>query len=157
MILQKILLVCIASCVFSWINHAETTHISGTFNTKEFFRFLIKFGFQKTDRHRQKDSYGYIFGNVTSKTNFFAPITLAVLDRGHFVEYYGNRTLEDKSTACTLMFNTLNQSSYDVHCNEEGQDFLRYVISLSQHSLAQCKKVNLRFFPSYKESTLSKG
>ncbi|XP_043257204.1 transmembrane protein 145 [Colletes gigas] len=127
MILEKILFVCFASCLLPWIEHVETTHISGTFNTREFFRFLIKFGFQKTDRHRQKDSYGYIFGNVTSKSNFSAPITLAVLDRGDFVEYYGNRTLKNKSTACTLMFNTLNQSSYDVHCNKEGQDFLRRV------------------------------
>lgn len=120
------LLFCLASGVLSGIDHAEATHISGTFDTKEFFRFLVKFGFQKTDRHRQKDSYGYIFGNVTSGSNFSVPITLAVLDRGHFLEYYGNRTLEDKSAACALMFNTLNQSSYDVHCNEEGQDFLRY-------------------------------
>ena len=52
---------------------------------------------------------------------------MAVLDRGHFLEYYGNRTLNNKSTACTFMFNTLNQTSYDVHCNEEGQDFLRRV------------------------------
>lgn len=107
-------------------DYAHSTHITGTFNTREFFRFLIKFGFQKTDRHRQKDSYGYIFGNVTATTDFDAPITLAILDRGHFLEYYGNRTLMNKSTACAYMFNTLKKSSYDPHCNEEGQDFLRY-------------------------------
>lgn len=127
LILREIFLTCFILCTLLQINYVKSTHISGTFNTKEFFRFLIKFGFQKTDRHRQKDSYGYIFGNVTSKSDFTIPITLAVLDRGHFLEYYGNRTLKDKNTACTLMFNTLNQSSYDVHCNEEGQDFLRYI------------------------------
>ena len=102
------------------------THISGTFSTKEFFRFLNKFGFQKTDQHRQKETYGYIFGNITSKSNFPVPITLAVLDRSHFLEYYNNRGVKNKSTACALMFRTLNQSSYDSKCNEEGQDFLRY-------------------------------
>ncbi|XP_020293360.1 transmembrane protein 145 [Pseudomyrmex gracilis] len=114
-------------CLSVQLDYTHSTHITGTFNTREFFRFLIKFGFQKTDRHRQKDSYGYIFGNVTSKSNFEMPITLAILDRGHFLEYYGNRTLRDKSTACAYMFNTLKKSSYDPHCNEEGQDFLRRV------------------------------
>lgn len=104
------------------------THIHGTFNTKEFFRFLSKFGFQKTDRHQPKDSSGYIFGNVTSKSEFHVPITLAVLDRNHFLEYYGNRTVRDKSAACALMFSTLNQSAYDFDCNDKGQDFLRYKI-----------------------------
>lgn len=125
LILREILLIYFTLCIISQINYVKSTHISGTFNTKEFFRFLIKFGFQKTDRHHQKDSVGYIFGNVTSKSNFSAPITLSVLDRGYFLEYYGNRTLSDKNIACTLMFNTLNQSSYDMHCNEKGQDFLR--------------------------------
>ncbi|XP_033211659.1 transmembrane protein 145 [Belonocnema kinseyi] len=103
------------------------THISGTFETNEFFRFLNKFGFQKTDQHRQKETYGYIFGNITSKVNFSVPVTLAVLDRDHFLEYYSNRGVRDKSRACAMMFRTLNQSSYDSKCNEEGQDFLRRV------------------------------
>lgn len=105
---------------------AQGTHITGRFDTREFFRFLIKFGFQKTDRHRQRDSYGYIFGNVTARTEFGAPVTLAILDRGHFLEYYGNRTVADKGAACAYMFSTLRKSSYDPDCNEDGQDFLRY-------------------------------
>ncbi|XP_015599533.1 transmembrane protein 145 [Cephus cinctus] len=113
--------------VFLQLDYAECTRIRGTFKTKEFFRFLMKFGFQKADQHTQKDSHGYIFGNVTSRSNFSAPITLAVLDRGHFLEYYGNRTVRDKSAACSLMFSTLNQSSYDTRCNEEGQDYLRRI------------------------------
>ena len=116
LILREILLIYFTLCIISQINYVKSTHISGTFNTKEFFRFLIKFGFQKTDRHRQKDSVGYIFGNVTSKSNFSAPITLSVLDRGYFLEYYGNRTLSDKNIACTLMFNTFESK------------FLRYAL-----------------------------
>lgn len=107
------------------INHGECTHISGTFNTNEFFRFLMKFGFQQTDRHRQKDSCGYIFGNITSRTNSSKLVTLAVLDRNHFLEYYGNRSIENKNIACATMFDTLNESSYDSECNVDGQDFLR--------------------------------
>lgn len=118
---------CVLLCLSLRPDYAYSTHITGTFNTREFFRFLIKFGFQKTDRHRQKDSYGYIFGNVTARTDFDVPITLAILDRGHFLEYYGNRTLTDKSAACAYMFNTLKKSSYDPDCNEDGQDFLRYI------------------------------
>lgn len=109
------------------LKDVDTTHISGTFKTKDFFKFLIKFGFQKTDLHRQNESYGYIFGNVTSKTNFSRNITLAVLDRNHFLEYYENRMLKDKKFACANMFKTLNQSSYDMKCNDNGQDYLRFV------------------------------
>ena len=107
-------------------DYANSTHISGTFNTKEFFKFLVKFGVQKTDQHKQRDSYGYIFGNITSRTNFTQNITLAVLDRNHFLEYYGNRTIRDKNIACAMMFKMLNQSSYDSKCNDDGQDYLRY-------------------------------
>lgn len=109
-----------------WSDDAGSTHISGTFDTSEFFRFLMKFGFQKTDQHRQRDTYGYIFGNITSKSNSTNLVTLAVLDRGHFLEFYGNRTIKNKNDACTLMFKTLNESSYNSKCNEDGQDYLRY-------------------------------
>ena len=121
------LLSCLVCFVFVFqLEIVRCTHISGTFETNEFFRFLNKFGFQKTDQHRQKETYGYIFGNITSKTNLSVPVTLAVLDRDHFLEYYSNRGVRDKSRACAMMFRTLNQSSYDSKCNEEGQDFLRY-------------------------------
>lgn len=108
------------------LQDAGSTHISGTFDTKDFFKFLVKFGFQKTDQHRQRESHGFIFGNVTSRTDFSRNITLAVLDRNHFLEYYGNRTIRNKSAACAMMFRTLNQSSYDLKCNDNGQDYLRY-------------------------------
>lgn len=121
------LLVTVLVLVLSQCRMSASTHIRGTFSTTDFFRFLIKFGFQKTDRHREKDSLGYMFGNVTSRRNFSQPITLAVLDRSHFLEYYGNRTIVDKDLACSLMFETLNQSSYDPHCNEKGHDYLRRV------------------------------
>lgn len=105
----------------------SATHIKGTFNTDDFYKFLVKFGFQKTDRHSQKDSFGYIFGNITSKSNFTYPLTFAVLDRTSFLEYYGNSTILDKDIACERMFHKLNATSYDPKCNKNGQDFLRRI------------------------------
>lgn len=102
------------------------TRVTGSFRTDEFFKFFIKFGFQKTDRH-QKDTHGYIFGNITSKFKLPVPITFAVLDRSHFLEYYENRSVFNKEQACRLMFNRLNTTSYDSKCNTDGYDFLRKV------------------------------
>lgn len=103
------------------------THITGTFKSNEFFKFLLKFGFQKTDRH-QKDTHGYIFGNITAKHPLSQPITFAVLDRSHFLEYYGNKSIFNKEQACKLMFNRLSTTAYDAQCNPPGKhDFLRRV------------------------------
>jgi hypothetical protein len=51
-------------------------HITGTFNPKDdFFHFLAKFGFQKTELRRRDDSQGFIYGNVTvvSQNATFSP------------------------------------------------------------------------------------
>lgn len=102
-------------------------HINGDFQTDDFFKFLVKFGFQKTDLHSPKESYGYIFGNITSNNHFEVPITFAVLDRAHFLEYYSNRNIKDKEYACKQMFNNLNNTAFHPKCNVHGQDFLRRV------------------------------
>ncbi|XP_069698644.1 integral membrane protein GPR180 [Periplaneta americana] len=109
------------------IQHVDSSHITGTWNTKEFFKFLIKFGFKKTDVHNSKDTSGYIFGNITAKTNFTHNVTFAVLDRGYFLEYYGNRTIVNKEKACTQMFNKISTIAYDFRCYDQGEDFLRKV------------------------------
>lgn len=103
------------------------THLTGKWNTSEFFKFLVKFGIQKANRHNPKDSLGYIYGNITSKTSFTNPVTFAVLDRGYFLEYYGNRSVTDKDLACKKMFNKINNSAYDASCFDKGKDFLRKV------------------------------
>lgn len=105
----------------------ESTHLKGTFQTNEFFKFLVKFGFQKTDRHHKEDTYGYIFGNITSKQNVPFPVTFAVLPKPYFVEYYKNRLLYDKSLACKRMFETLSTVAFDQKCNKGGKDFLRKI------------------------------
>lgn len=105
----------------------ESSHISGSWNSSDFFKFLVKFGFQKTIRHNQKDSLGYIFGNITSKTPLNKTITLSVLDRGYFLEYYGNRTVINKDSACERMFNKISTTAFDSKCYDQGEDFLRKV------------------------------
>ena len=41
-------------------------HLTGHFDpSKDFFLFLAKFGFQKTDIVNKMDSHGYIYGNIT--------------------------------------------------------------------------------------------
>ncbi|KAL0831433.1 hypothetical protein ABMA28_002236 [Loxostege sticticalis] len=105
----------------------SSTHIKGTFSTDEFFKFLVKFGFQKTDIHYQKETYGYIFGNITSNQQFKYPITFAVLDGKHFINYYKNRDIQNKELACQLMFQNLNSSAYHPKCNANGQDLFRRI------------------------------
>lgn len=104
-------------------------HIAGTFRPQhEFFKFLVKFGFQQTERHAQSDTLGYIYGNVTSPDAFAVPLTLAVLDRQQFLSLYDNRYIYDKNYACRLMFSGLELSSYDAHCNPTARgDYLRRV------------------------------
>ena len=104
----------------------ETAHVTGTWNTREYFRFLIKFGFQKTEVHQEND--GYIYGNITMTGSLSKKATLAVLDRGYFLEYYGNRTVANKSKACILMFDKISSTAYDSACNDAGEvDFLRKI------------------------------
>lgn len=105
----------------------SSTHIKGEFSTDEFFKFLVKFGFQKTDIHYQKETYGYIFGNITSNQQFKYPVTFAVLDGRHFINYYKNRELKNKEQACQIMFQDLNSSAYHPKCNAYGQDLFRRI------------------------------
>lgn len=78
---------------FSIITPNEALIINGEFNTADFFLFVRKFGFVKSEKH--KTSYGYIFGNITlSSDEAFvkdASVTFAVLDFHHFLEFYSNR------------------------------------------------------------------
>ena len=62
-------------------------------------------------------------------------VTLAVLDRGYFLEFYGNRSIFDKGKACEKMFNKISTVAYDSVCSSNGEeDFLRKV---------PCQKENL--------------
>ena len=106
----------------------ESLHVKGTWRTTQFFHFLAKFGFQKTNLKNRVDTQGYIYGNVTSRGNVTHLVTFAVLDRGFFLEYYGNSTLANRTAACTAMFRKVSTVAYDSQCFDNGQqDFLRKV------------------------------
>ena len=120
----------LALVLVSGISECSGTRLQGRFNPgQEFFKFLIKFGFQKTERTSLRDSYGYIYGNITS-TGPPLPVnlTFAVLDTGRFMSYYRNHTLANKDLACQMMFSQLNSMAYSSECNPEAKgDFLRQV------------------------------
>ena len=48
-------------------------------------------------------------------------MTLAVLDRANFLEYYGNRSLANRQDACEKMFDKINDVAYDSNCNDDGE------------------------------------
>lgn len=76
----------------SLLSLSTAVTIRGQFNTDNFYLFLNKFGFIKTEKTSdQKATFGYIFGNITASHDFSPTLTLAVLDRHHFLEFYGNR------------------------------------------------------------------
>ncbi|KAJ8965497.1 hypothetical protein NQ314_004085 [Rhamnusium bicolor] len=125
---KKHIIIVIFVMICACFQVCECTHLQGTFKTNEFFKFLIKFGFQKTDRHQAEATHGYIFGNITSRHHQFPqPVIFAVLDRSYFLEYYKNRVLSDKNEACKLMFSTLNTRAYDPKCSYKGNDYLRRI------------------------------
>lgn len=107
----------------------RAAHITGTFQPQhEFFHFVIKFGFQRTERHAQSDSFGYIYGNITSPDRFDVPLQLVVLDHEKFLDFYGNRTIYDKTAACQHMFQGIERYAYDSKCNPYATgDYLRRV------------------------------
>lgn len=119
----------ISLCIFLLLFlNTSATHIRGSFNPNDFFKFIIKFGFQKTDRHSQRDSFGYIYGNITSKDTFPVNLTLAVLDKYSFADYYGNRSIVDKNKVCQQMFKKINLTAFDIKCHPQGKgDFLRKI------------------------------
>ncbi|KAK4037190.1 hypothetical protein OUZ56_029230 [Daphnia magna] len=103
-------------------------HLSGSWKTTTFFQFLAKFGFQKTNLKDRSETQGYIYGNITTQLNTTSYVTLAVLDRGYFLEYYGNSTVLQRAAACTAMFKKIDSVAYDSQCNDGGsQDLLRKI------------------------------
>lgn len=114
-------------CLSYLVVGCQSTHLHGKWRTSGFFKFLSKFGLQKTDLHYEKETVGYIFGNVTTTSNSSNYITLAVLNRAYFLEYYENRSLLDKEKACARMFNRISSVAFHPSCFKDGYDFLRKV------------------------------
>ena len=114
--------------LFILATETDSLHVKGTWRTGTFFHFLAKFGFQKTNLKDRVQTQGYIYGNVTANRNLTHFVTLAVLDRGYFLEYYGNSSIPHRESACTAMFKKINSVAYDSQCFDDGQqDLLRKV------------------------------
>lgn len=111
----------------------DTARIQGQFQTEDFFKFIMKFGFQRLESHSASSSQdslgmGYIFGNITSRFNFSQSVTLAVLDKRNFEDYYRAQHNFPKDLACQKMFSRLKDIAYESHCTPHGRkDYLRKV------------------------------
>lgn len=75
--------------LFYHVSISTSLIIDGEFLTDSFYQFVSKFGFQFG--HQLNSSYGYVYGNFSGEFPNDAHITFAVLDRHHFLEFYGNR------------------------------------------------------------------
>lgn len=124
--LRRCLVVLVLVTTFSM---CSSTHITGRFNPgREFFKFLVKFGFQKTERNSLRDTYGYIYGNITATGYLPVNLTFAVLDGNRFLDFYGNHTIPNREIACQRMFSQLDSLAYSSDCNPEAKgDYLRQV------------------------------
>ena len=115
------------ACTFD--STSQGLHLSGSWNSKDFYVFLAKFGFQKTDPKELEKTQGFIFGNITTRdsNNRTNLLTLVVVDSEYFLEFYGNSTLPPEH-ACPVMFNKLDTIAFDYICKPNGmEDFLRKV------------------------------
>lgn len=134
-------------------------HLSGTFNTNEFFKFITRFGIQSTDMH-DITTRGYIYGNISIidstglKLNKSQPlpnnllIMLTVMDYNYFIDYYNHRRIMPKSIACPMMFEKIAKTAYFFECNENGkQDFIRRVPCQSDFCVDEDRKENV--IPGY--------
>lgn len=123
-------------------NVAHGIHLTGTFKTNEFFKFLARFGMQSTDSHNKINTRGYIYGNLTllnsenlnpadPSTNELpsnALVMLTLLDYNYFIDYYNRRLLFPKTTACSMMFEKIKKNAYFYECDEKNTlDFIRRV------------------------------
>lgn len=115
-------------------NETAGLHLTGTFRTGEFFKFLTRFGFQATDMHDVYATRGYIYGNITLHGQPDRPVAhgsqimLTVMDVNYFSDYYQRRRIIPRSMACPMMFEKIEKVAYFFECNENGtQDFIRRV------------------------------
>ncbi len=107
--------------LFLKILNVQSTHLKGTWNTDDFFLFLLKFGFQKTDLHDPYSS-GYVYGNFTTDIDKFnKTAALVVVDYDNFYDYYKHsKLINNKEQACQNMFASFN-------FGDCGKDYLKNV------------------------------
>lgn len=112
-------------CLLICVQQTCCLHLKGTWRTTTFYKFLAKFGFQKTDPGLLDDTQGFVYGNVTSNSKINSFFTLVLVDSEYFMEFYGNQSLERN---CKKMFQKIDTIAYDNPCNGHGtEDFLRQI------------------------------
>ncbi|ESO05882.1 hypothetical protein HELRODRAFT_64810 [Helobdella robusta] len=101
----------------------------GQWKTSDFYKFLVKFGFQQTDKNDETArTQGYIYGNITATKYEDYDIALVVLDSEYFLNFFTNRSLSPRHDACSRMFSQINRLAWDKDCNVNGkEDFIRYI------------------------------
>lgn len=107
----------------------NTLRLQGTWSSKDFFLFLAKFGFQKTNPQRLEETQGFIYGSITAKdlSVHREELTLVVVDSEYFMDFYGNRT-RSLDKVCPMVFKKIDQIAFDYVCNKDGvEDFLRAI------------------------------
>ena len=106
----------------------DCLHLQGTWKSGDFYKFLAKFGFQKTSEHDKLNTQGYIYGNISTSENYTSVMTLVVVDSEYFLQFYGNRSAQPRTNACPAMFGKIKRIAWDYTCNPTGrEDFLRRV------------------------------
>lgn len=126
-------------------------HLEGKWGVGERYRFLTKFGFQRTQSDELEATRGYIYGSINSANedtkggNFSELATLVVVDGEFILDLYGNATgpgwllnsanisqshaeWQLETARCRLMFSHINNLAYHRSCSPTGQmDLLRSV------------------------------
>lgn len=110
-----------------FVSSVKCLHIKGTWDTSDFFLFLTRFGFQKTDPGMLDDTQGFIYGNITSSSKLDSYFNLVLVDSEYFMEYYGNSSIRN-SAGCRNMFRKIDTTAFDKTCKKFGtEDFLRKI------------------------------
>ncbi|ESO94273.1 hypothetical protein LOTGIDRAFT_118765 [Lottia gigantea] len=123
---MKIVRTFLVSHIFTFLTIIHALRLQGTMETRDYFRFLSKFGFQKTDQNNGDQTQGYVYGNITSRSNKSSSMILVVVDSEYFKEFYGNQTHSKNS--CQKSLNKINTIAFDAVCFPNGpEDFLRRV------------------------------
>jgi hypothetical protein len=108
-----------------------TLHIQGEFHTNDFYKYLTRFGFKATDLHNVENTQGFIYGNVTFKNEISSnkSLTLIILDKKSFSDFYKKHTFMPRVYACEMMFSEhLITNLYNFDCNSNGTfDYTRRV------------------------------
>ena len=114
-------------CYFSlFLMNSSGLRLRGQWKSTEFYKFLVKFGFQQTDMNDKDNTLGYVYGNITSSHNSTIKLILTYSD--YFYDLYENRKRKASTNGCTNMFTRIGKIAYDGECVvTASEDFIRTI------------------------------